>query len=352
MGRSVTMRTVAEHAGVSAKTVSNVINGTGSFSPETERRVRAAIEELGYRLNPFARGLRSRRTGTIALLIPNLYQPFNAELAEQIIRAPGIQGLKVVVEATRGNAERERALLSTSPSELVDGVIYVPHALAPEDYLPLPLAQPTVILGERPGSAAGLNLDYVEIADEQGAHAAVTHLLAQGRRRIAAICEQTSPRAGSRRLRGYRQALTEAGLAYDDSLVLGVDNADLWSSGVGAATRLLRTRVRFDALFCYNDVVAIGALSVLRRSGVAVPDDVALVGFDDIEAARFASPPLTTVDPQRESIARTAVALLRSRMDVADFRELPGRTETAGFTLRLRASSSAGPKAAGHCPRA
>ena len=342
MRRGVTMRTVAERAGVSTKTVSNVTNGTGSFSQETEQRVRAAVEELGYRINPFARGLRSRRTGTIALVIPNVYQPFNAELAEQILMAPETQGLKVVVEATRGDAQRERTLLTTSYGELVDGIIYVPHALSPEEYLPLLVAQPTVVLGERPTEADGMSLDYVEIADEQGAHAVVAHLLSQGRRRIAAICEPAGPRAGGRRLHGYRRALDEAGVAYDDSLVLGVDNADLWSSGAGAVARLLRTRARFDALFCYNDVVAIGALSVLHRSGVAVPDDVALAGFDDIEAAHFTTPPLTTVDPQRPSIARTAVALLRSRMDHADSRTLPGRTEIAGFTLRVRRSSSAG----------
>jgi DNA-binding LacI/PurR family transcriptional regulator len=339
MGLGVTMSTVAERAGVSTKTVSNVLNGTGSFSPETEQRVRAAIEELGYRINPFARGLRSRRTGTIALAIPNVHQPFNAELAEQVIRAPETQGLKVVVEATRGDARRERAILSPSHRDIVDGVIYIPHALAPEDYLPLTAAQPTVVVGDPPPEAAGLSVDYVEIADEQGAHAAVTHLLAQGRRRLAAICEQAGPRAGARRLRGYRRALADAGVPYDASLVIGVDNADLWSSGVGAVTRLLRTRVQFDALFCYNDVVAIGAMSVLERGGVTVPDDVALAGFDDIEAARFSSPPLTTVDPQRESIARKAVALLRSRMDLDDYRQLPGRTESAGFELRIRKSS-------------
>ncbi|WP_229713398.1 LacI family DNA-binding transcriptional regulator [Streptomyces fuscichromogenes] len=339
------MRTVAEKAGVSMKTVSNVINGTGSFSEETGRRVRTAVEELGYRINPFARGLRSRRTGTIALLIPNVYQPFNAELAEQIIRAPETRGLKVVVETTRGDARREQALLTTSPGELVDGIIYVPHALSAEQYLALPVAQPMVVVSERPAEADGLNLDYVEIADEQGSHAAVTHLLAQGRRRVAAIFEPAGPRAGGRRLHGYRRALAEAGVDYDDSLVAHVDNADLWSSGVGAATRLLRTRARFDALFCYNDVVAIGALSVLQRSGVAVPDDVALAGFDDIEAARFTTPPLTTVDPRRRSIARTAVELLRARTDAADSRALPGRTRTAGFELLVRQSSGAGPEA-------
>lgn len=341
MGRSVTMRTVAERAGVSAKTVSNVINGTGSFSRETEHRVRAAVEELGYQINPFARGLRSRRTDTIGLVLPNVHQPFHAELAEQVIRASEAGGLKVVVETTRGNADRERTALSASHTELVDGIIYVPHALPPEEYLSLPVAQPTVVLGEQPADAAGQILDYVEIGDEQGAQAAVSHLLAQGRRRIAAICEQAGSRAGTRRLQGYRRALAEAGVPYDDSLVIGVADADLWSSGAGAVTRLLRTRVRFDALFCHNDVAAIGALSVLERSGVAVPDDVALAGFDDIEAAGFTSPPLTTVDPQRESIAHRAVALLRSRMDLADSRELPGRRESAGFALRVRGSSAA-----------
>jgi DNA-binding LacI/PurR family transcriptional regulator len=343
MGRSVTMRTVAEKAGVSPKTVSNVINGTGSFSPETEHRVRAAVEELGYQINPFARGLRSRRTGTIGLVLPNVHQPFNAELAEQVIRASETGGLKVVVETTRGSADRERTALSTSYQELVDGIIYLPHALTPEEYLSLPVTQPTVVIGAPPATeaaAAARILDHVEISDEQGAHAAVSHLLAQGRRRIAAICQQGESRTGSRRLRGYRRALAESGVAYDDSLVIGVADPDLWSSGAGAVTRLLRTRVRFDALFCHNDVVAIGALSVLERSGVAVPDEVALAGFDDIEASRFTSPPLTTVDPQRESVARRAVELLRSRMDLPDFRELPGRSESAGFALRVRGSST------------
>ncbi|WP_079072820.1 LacI family DNA-binding transcriptional regulator [Streptomyces canus] len=123
MGRSVTTRTVAEMAGVSAKTVSNVINGTGSFSPETEHRVRAAVEELGYQINPFARGLRSRRTCTIGLVLPNVHQPFNAELAEQVIRAASeTGGPKVVVETTCGSADRERTALSTSYQELVDGI--------------------------------------------------------------------------------------------------------------------------------------------------------------------------------------------------------------------------------------
>ncbi|MET7652722.1 LacI family DNA-binding transcriptional regulator [Streptomyces sp. NPDC005486] len=340
MGYGVTMRTVAERAEVSTKTVSNVINGTGSYSPETEQRVRAAIEELGYRINPFARGLRSRRTDTIALVLPNLRQPFYAELAEQIMRAPQTQGLKVVLHSTHGDPRRERAVLSAH-QELVDGVIYVPHALGPEDYLPLPLTRPTVVLGERPADAAALSLDYVETADEEGARAVVHHLLSQKRHRIAVIGERTGPRAGTRRLRGYRAALAEAGVDYEDSLVIGVDDADLSSSGVGAATRLLRHRVRFDALFCFNDVVAVGALSVLTRSDIKVPHDVALAGFDDIEAARFASPPLTTVDLRRESIARTAVTLLRSRMGMEDFRDVPGRSESIGYDLRLRASSAA-----------
>ncbi|MEU0029767.1 substrate-binding domain-containing protein [Streptomyces sp. NPDC006335] len=196
-------------------------------------------------------------------------------------------------------------------------------------------------LGEHPAEAAGMRLDHVEIAYEQGAHAAVSHLLAQGRRRIAALCDQAEPRAGGRRLHGYRRALEEAGVAYDKSLVMGVDVADLWSSGAGAVARLPRTRVRFDALFCCNDVVAIAALLVLARSGVSVPHDVALAGFDDIEAARFASPPQTTVDPQRESIARSAVSLPRSRMDMEHSRDLPGPCESAGLVLRVRRSSSA-----------
>ncbi|MEV3907199.1 LacI family DNA-binding transcriptional regulator [Streptomyces canus] len=343
MGRDVTMRAVAERAGVSTKTVSNVVNGTGAFSPETERRVRAAIDELGYRINLFARGLRSRRTDTIALSLPNLYQPFYAELAEQLIRAPEAQGLKVVLETTRGDAGRERAVLTGSRRELVDGVIYLPGALPPGDCMALPIAQPTVVVGEQPEEAAARGVDCVSIPNEDGAHAAVAHLLGQGRRRIAAIGERADGPAGAQRLRGYRRALEEAGVPFDPSLVIAVDNPDQWASGVGAATRLLRTRARFDALFCCTDVMAIGALSALERSGVAVPDDIALAGFDDIEAAQYASPSLTTVDPHAGALARTALSLLRARLGEDRSRTAPGQQASAGFTLRIRKSSTTSP---------
>jgi DNA-binding LacI/PurR family transcriptional regulator len=346
MGRGVTMRTVAERAGVSTKTVSNVVNGTGAFSPETERRVRAAVRELGYRVNPFAKGLRSRRVGTIAIALPNIAQPLHSELAEQVIRAPEARGLKVVLEFTRGDPARERAVLAGSRRELVDGVIYLPRALTPADRAALSPSQPTVVIGEGDPERAAAALDHVRTPDEAGAHAAVTHLLARGRSRVAVIGAHPGFPAGVRRLRGYHRALADAGVPADESLVVAVDDPDLWASGVNGATRLLRTRTRFDALYCLNDVMAVGALSVLRRSGFAVPEDVAVAGFDDIEAARYAVPPLTTVDPHTEAAARSAVALLRGRMALDDFRELPGRCEETAFALRVRAST-AGPEAAG-----
>jgi DNA-binding LacI/PurR family transcriptional regulator len=212
MARSVTMRTVAEKAGVSAKTVSNVINGTGSFSPESEHRVRAAVEELGYQINPFARGLRSRRTDTIGLALPNVHQPFHAELAEQVIRASETGELKVVVGTTRGNADHERTALSTSHTELVDGIIYVPHPLTPEEYLSLPVA-PAHGRSRRPtrrrGRAdPGLRRDQRRTGRTSGRLPPVRPGPSPD---LAAICEQAGSRAGTRRLQGYRRALAERG---------------------------------------------------------------------------------------------------------------------------------------------
>ncbi|MBX9243364.1 LacI family DNA-binding transcriptional regulator [Actinotalea ferrariae] len=324
------MRDVARVAGVSVKTVSNVVNDFPYVSEATRRRVRAAIDQLGYQMNFSARNLSLGRTGMVTLAVPELSLPYFAELSDEIIDAAAARGYTVLIEQTGGLRQREMEVLFSARRRMTDGLIFSPLALRGGDASALEVDFPIVLLGER---ALHSQVPHVAMANVDGARAVTEHLLAQGRRRIAVVggFDESGTGAGSLRTAGVRAALAEAGLALDDALV---GHAATWTRGTGAdAMRSLLERGRpFDAVVGLNDVLALGAMRVLYERGVGVPDDVAVVGFDDIEEARFSRPSLTTVDPGRTQIARTAVELLLERLDggtsravevVADHRLVP-----------------------------
>jgi DNA-binding LacI/PurR family transcriptional regulator len=340
----VTMHDVAAIAGVSIKTVSNVINGYPYIRPETKERVEAAITQLGYRVNISARNLRQGRTGMIGLAVPELSLPYFAELADSVIRAAEEHGIIVLIEQTNASRERELEVLSGQRRHLTDGLIFSPLALGTEDRERFVVDFPMVLLGER---IFGGPADHVTMSNVEAARAATQHLIDSGRRRIAVIGAHEGETVGSAalRVRGYEQAIADAGLPLDLALV---GEAGLWhrATGAEAMERMLDAGTELDAVFALNDALAIGALHVLHARGIAVPDEVAVIGFDDIEDAAYASPPLSSVAPGRETIARTAVDLLLDRVAgtapaghvevVTDF-EVVVRESTAG----VRATSSA-----------
>jgi DNA-binding LacI/PurR family transcriptional regulator len=306
------MHDVAAMAGVSIKTVSNVINGYPYIRPGTKDRVEAAIAQLGYRVNISARNLRQGRTGMIGLAVPELSLPYFAELADSVIRAAERHGVVVLIEQTNASRERELEVLSGRRRHLTDGLIFSPLALGTEDREHFAVDFPMVLLGER--IFGGPN-DHVTMSNVEAARAATAHLVATGRRRIALVGAHEGETVGSAALRqrGYEQALAEAGLPVDPALVA---EAGLWhrATGAEAMDRLLDAGTDLDAVFALNDALAIGALHALHARGVAVPEDVAVIGFDDIEDAAYASPPLSSVAPGREQIAQTAVDLLLARV--------------------------------------
>lgn len=336
---AVTMRDVAASAGVSIKTVSNVINDYPFIKPATRARVLQAIEDLGYRPNLSARNLSRGRTGLIALALPEIDAPYFAEMARLVIRAAEAHSWTVLIEQTDGRRSRELMALQGVRTHLVDGVILSPLALGPSD-LPEELGEgPVVLLGER---VSDVRLDHVAIDNVAAAREAVGHLAATGRRRIAAIGAQDheSAKTAHQRLAGYRQALERAGLAYTTDLVVG---ADEWhrSAGADAARRLLTLERPPDAVFCFNDLLALGAMRAMHEAGVAVPRDIAIVGFDDIEDGRFSTPSLTTVAPDKAQIASVSVDLLANRL--RPYPPPPPPQEiTAGHRLVIRESSGAG----------
>ncbi|RZU71809.1 LacI family transcriptional regulator [Micromonospora kangleipakensis] len=332
------LKDVAERAGVSVKTVSNVVNGYLHVRPDTRARVEEAIAELNYRPNLSARNLRKGRTGVIALAVPELDIPYFAELARHVVTAAAAHGWTVLIDQTGGGPEQERKAASGIGDHMIDGLIFSPLALTADDLTGLD-GMPMVLLGERIDHGPA---DHVVVDNVAAAREITAHLIGLGRRRIAAIGSQRTPEGASARLRlaGYTAALEEAGIGYDEKLVAP---APAWHRADGAAAMrdLLSSGVRPDAVFCFNDTLALGALRALHEAGLRVPEDVAVAGFDDIEDGRFSIPTLTTVAPDKERIARLAVDLLAGRLD--GDREAPPRELTAPHRLATRESTTGRP---------
>ncbi len=322
-----TVKDVAKLAGVSPKTVSNVINGVVFVRPETRERVEQAVAELDYVPNLSARGLRNGRSGMIGLALPDLLRPYSAEITHLVVELAHQRGWGVQIEQTAAEPKREFELLSKARANLVDGLILNPVNLDDSAVMtagPLPAV---VLIGD-------VDQDMVsQVAiDNVGAARDMTqHLIDQGFRRIAVVGTPeipsgvsgtgriggTTDAAGTAaaRLRqtGYREALESSGLPIDPELEIALD---LWSPE-GAATvvgRYLEDHETPDALFCFTDTIATGALSALWTAGVAVPGDCAVAGFDNILESRYAVPPLTTVDFDRRQFVQSALDLLGERM--------------------------------------
>jgi DNA-binding LacI/PurR family transcriptional regulator len=329
---TVTLRDVAEHAGVSFKTVSNVVNGHPHVSEGTRARVLAAIELLGYRPNASARSLRHGRSGILALAVPELTSPYFAAVASAAGRAAKAHGRVLVIEETRGDVEGERVALVDLTSRLVDGVILSP-LVTPE---PLVLERigrtPLVMLGEH---RYDVGADHVAMDSVRAARELTEHLLATGRRRIAVVGRQEPGSTGGERWRGHVQALAAAGVAPDEALVPAVA-AYRREDGIRAVVALLAAGPPPDAVLCFNDLLALGAMHALRAAGLRVPQDVAVAGFDDVEESRYAG--LTSVAPDLELLAAEAVRLLVRRVE--DPARPPCQVEVP-FRVRVRESSAA-----------
>ena len=327
---------MARLAGVSIKTVSNVIHDYPYIKPDTRQRVAEAIETLGYRPNLSARSLRSGRTGVIGLLIPHLKNAYFAELADTVMRAAHEEGLAVVIEQFGNTRRSELDLLRRPRATMVDGLLYSVLELGEEDAdLLAEVKTPLVLLGERIFDGPA---DHVTMHNVEGARAATEHVLSLGRRQIAVLGAHPGEVIGSAglRLAGYRKALAAAGVPYDDALV-GEVGGWFRSEGAAAMALMLESGVRFDGLVAFNDSVALGAMRTLQQAGVAIPDDVAVIGYDDLDETRYSLPSLSTIDPGREEIARVALRFLKERIDGSTE---PPREHLSAFSLVARESTA------------
>ena len=282
-----------------------------------------------------AKIFRSGRSGVVGLAVPELGQPYFGELADEILAAARRHGLQVLIEPTGFTREGELAALRVPRRGLVDGLIFSPAALVQADaHLLDALGYPLVLLGEQMFSPS---VDHVTMRNIDGARAATDLLLDAGRRHIAVIGMLHAETAGSAWLRytGYQQALEARGIEVDTRLLGWADVGWHRANGARAMADVLDTGVPVDGVVAFNDALAIGAMYELQSRGLAIPQDVGVVGFDDIEDSRYSVPTLTTVDPGRREIANVAVDILRRRM-----REGPG--PSAGTALLCSTSPACG----------
>lgn len=334
---AVTQLDVARRAGVARKTVSNVIHEYKHVRPEVRARVLTAIAELGYQPNRAAQNLRTGRSNVIGLAVPELDISYFGELTRHVVEATKRRGYTVLINQTLGDRERERAVLTGFGPQAIDGLIYSPIATTVEDITERAGQFPVVLLGEQ---VSYPDLDHVGIDNVAAARVATEHLLALGRRRVGFVGASQSEHAhmADLRLDGFRAALRAAGLPVHRSLVQRVSGYHR-RDGAEAMSRMLAGATVPDAVFCANDLLAQGALHALRAAGLRVPQDVAVVGFDDIDEASYGNPTLTTIAPDKVRIAEAAVERLMRLIagdedgwehdTVIDFRLVP-RESTVG----------------------
>ncbi|HLE51170.1 MAG TPA: LacI family DNA-binding transcriptional regulator [Anaerolineales bacterium] len=331
-----TIREVAKRAGVSYATVSHVINDTRFVSQNTRDRVLAAMSELKYRPNALARSLRRGETNTIGLILPDSSNPFFAEIGRSIEDAAFKLSYKVILCNTERDTHREQLYVDVLSKHQVDGIIFVATG-DQVDSLDFLLSQEMpVVLVDRDLPKSGV--DAVLTDNQQGGYLATRHLIELGHRRIACIMGPSNINTSAERVNGYRRALEEEDMLYDESLLfLGDYHPD---SGLVATCTLLNLDSPPTAIFALNDLMAVGALRAAAKSGHRVPEDLAIIGYDDIELARFMNPPLTTIAQPKTEIGFQAVNLLANR--IAD-KNCPARRLTLSPELIVRGSTTHNP---------
>ncbi|MBN2472453.1 MAG: LacI family DNA-binding transcriptional regulator [Anaerolineae bacterium] len=333
-----TIRDVAQHAGVSIATVSHVINNTRPVSPELRERVQTAMHALGYQRNTVARALRSKQSLAIGVIVPDSTNPFFTEVTRGIEDISEKNEYSVILCDSRGNLAREAMHTQNLLMKQADGIIYV-AAGGGESHIQQVIDQgvPVVLVERDPHDLA---VDAVLIDNREGARLAVEHLLALGHQRIACITgpQRRTPR--SDRLQGFRDYLHAAGFDPPEGFIReGNFSCD---SGYEQGLTLLNAPERPTAIFAFNDLTAMGVLRAAAELGLRVPEDLSVVGFDDIYLMAYSVPPLTTIHLPIHEMGQEAMHMLLDRIDN---RDAPPSRKTLPIDLITRASTAAAPAA-------
>lgn len=335
-----TIYDVAEKAGVSIATVSKVINRTGRISDKTRQKVLQIIEELEYQPSVVASALTGKSTYTVGLLIPDLANPFFAEIARSVEDRGHELGFNVVICSTDNDLNKESEYISLLQQKRVDGIILATGVR--NDSLLKELIRKKVPIALIARDLPAFAVNSVLVDDFIGGYLATSHLIGLGHRRIALISEDLSLSSSKERLRGYLHALEEALLGYDESLVKVSDFTV--EGGKRVMRELLRSADAPTAVFALNDLLAIGAVQAAREEGLSIPDNLSVVGFDNTILATIIDPPLTTVaQPIQEMGAKVMDLLIQEvkqesgiKQRVVLLPQLVVRKSTAAVTTQVQ----------------
>lgn len=331
------IKDIAQALGVSHSTVSRALNDSALISETTRERVKALAAEMGYIPNAVARSLKAQRSGTVGLVLTSLTDPFFADVMAGVDEVAGDAGLSMFVAASHNEPEREMEIIETFHRRRVDGIIVAASRLSSRYRDRLARIQvPIVLVNQHTEDSPGFHaVAFDELA---GARLATEHLISKGHQRIGYLGLGNRQRSNTLRLQGYQDALAAAGIRPDAGWVCVVPEADIGlqdDTVVGERTLPAVLESGVTALFCYNDRVAMGVILACRQRSIEVPRDLSLVGFDDLELARWASPPLTTIQQPRTVMGSTAMRLM---LDLLEGRE--GRDRLLAPLLIERASTA------------
>ena len=328
-----TMRDVAKRAGVSVTSVSHVINETRPVSYELRERVLAAMEELGYQPNRLARSLRSGKTQIIGTIVPDSADPFFAEVARGIEDTAFENGYSLILCNSDRNLGKEAFYTNVLVEKRVDGILFLAAGVSTERIVDLQQRGIPVVVVDRELPAS--NVDSVVTDNAGGGWSATRHLIDLGHQRIGHIAGPSDLRLSKYRSTGYCKALEEAGIATDENLVVRGDFD--FESGHRAAHQLLANDKRPTAIFACNDIMAIGAICAAVELGLRVPEDLSVVGYDDIPLASYSNPPLTTVAQPIYDMGVTAASMLLERLHDPSG---PARQLVLDVELQIRRSTA------------
>lgn len=309
----VGIKQIAAKAGVSIATVSHALRNPGRVSEATRKKVLAAAHEVGYTPNNLAVSLRTARSGNIVAIIPDVADSYNSGIIKAIEKVAHRRGYSVLLGDTQGSEEREREFAAMTRSRQADGIILMSHRI------PFDIGKNNFSPDELPPLVSGCEytgydgFPSVSIDDVQAAVDATTHLLDFGHKNIAVITGDMNSTSSRDRLTGFKRAMAQAGLPYSDCLIVCGDYT--LQCGETLTEKLLIQKVRPTAIFCFSDEIALGCMYTLRQHGFHVPDDISVIGFDNIPFARYFAPPLTTIAQPVEEIGKTCATLLLDMLD-------------------------------------